>query len=176
MMMMTLLFSICSAQNQDYGRIKGTITWQNNNNPGVTWQLYDAIGAKGDGDAKIYVIPKNFNPASISSEAERNYYKFGESPVNTNLYYAAADAYGNYEITGISPGEYYVLIISQNIKRDINEPRSEDTTCILKQISRNLEQDKLELYTKRYKHTIKTVEIKANATSNINYDFGKTWK
>lgn len=176
MLMITLLFNICSAQNQDYGRIKGTITWQDNSNVGVARQFYDAIGTKGDIDAKIYVIPKNFNPASISNEAEQNYYQFGELPFNTNLYYASADVNGNYEIAGISPGAYYVLIISQNTKRDINKPRSEDITYILKQISRNLEQDNLELYTKKYKHTIKTVEIRANVTSNINYDFGNAWK
>lgn len=160
-----VLFSItCSSMAfaSEYGKIKGTITWQYNN----------YIGTKGDNGAKIYIIPTNFDITSISLEDEKRYYNYGTIPKDTNLFYAKADGYGSYEIDGIPAGEYYVLIISDNVNKDSRAPMSSFTEYVLKKMCRDLRNAGMSYETAVNKHTTKTVQIKVGITTSLSHDFG----
>lgn len=163
---MLIIFAFSSvAFAADYGKLKGTITWQYNK----------FVGTKGDVAAKIYIIPKDFKVDSISVDEEKSYFSFGMTPKNTNLFYAEADGYGNYEVDGIPPGEYYVFIISQSTRRDLTQPLGEYTKSFLAQVARDLDKDGLTFNTKLYKHTIKSIQIRTGITSNVSHDFGNTY-
>ena len=149
----------------DYGKIKGTITWQYNK----------YVGTKGDVGAQIYVIPTSFSPQTISEDDEKAYFMTGKVPKNSMLFYTTADGYGNYEIDVVPAGEYCVFIISMKTTRDFTKPVPEYTKNALKPYIRNWDTIEKGTLVKLHNHVFKNVEIRSGITTIFSHDFGFTY-
>ena len=108
----TLLF----IHNQKPGRLQGLVSWQYN----------EFVGTKPDVGAKIFLFPTR--PHSKIKDEDVVSFALGIIPEeNKNEYYfAKANGNGNYTISNVKPGNYLVLIISENTNRNILD----DTTVM----------------------------------------------
>ncbi|SEF70579.1 Ankyrin repeat-containing protein [Paenibacillus sp. UNC499MF] len=153
-----------NTENKGKGNLKGTITWRYN----------EYIGTKPDIDARVYLIPVNFDKNSITEEQSRRF-TFGYTPDNnTSLYYKSANGYGNFEINSIDAGDYYAVISSSKTKRRSLEPLSEYVVSTLKPLLRDWD-DFSKFFLQMNKHEVKRITIKPNETLNISHDFGYTY-
>ncbi|SDO14827.1 hypothetical protein SAMN04487897_1094 [Paenibacillus sp. yr247] len=146
------------------GKLKGTVTWQYNN----------FIGTKPDVGAQIYLIPTDFDSDSITESEAKLFTLIGSIPENTKLNYVKANGYGNYELNSVPAGSYYVVIVSEKTRRNLNENLSEYVTSVLKPLMKDW--DNFSTFRlKSNKHELKRIEIKTNETLDVSYDFGNTY-
>jgi hypothetical protein len=151
-------------QNVGVGNLKGTITWQYNK----------VIGTKGDVGAKIFLIPKNFDKSKISKSDGELFATIGSVPKDSGLQYVKANGYGDYELSGIQAGKYYLVISSKNTTRNFQEDLSDYVVSTLKPIIPNWDifvQFNLHMN----KHEVKEIEITKDKTLDVSYDFGNTF-
>ncbi|HMM21817.1 MAG TPA: hypothetical protein PKA10_13950 [Selenomonadales bacterium] len=168
LLLLTFLFLLVFGVTADasaYGSLKGTITWQYNN----------YVGTKGDVEAKVIVIPDNINSESISETDGTSLINSGIVPQNSGIFYAEADGYGNYEINGLNPGDYSVLIISNKTTRNSNEPIYDGVKQLLLLFLKSNDKIINNYYIKWKKHTVKKVTIREGVTSICSQDFGNTY-
>lgn len=148
--------------NKITGKVKGTITWQYNK----------VIGTKGDTNATVFLFPKkadftkkDLNLFILTKKATKDNNKIGIFSANVN-------GMGNYEISNVPVGEYYILIMSKNTIGDmtISDFDKERLSNIFSQ--RNYET--LELLLKVNKYKLDTIDIVKGDATDYSYDFGFT--
>lgn len=145
------------------GSLKGTITWQYN----------DYVGTKPDVNAKILLIRTDFDKNTIADE-EAALFALGSAPKDSGLFTAKANGYGNYEIGNLPVGEYHILVVSGQTKRDLSQPIDEYVTSTLQPYARNWEEfSVLGLSANQYE--LSTITIEENQTLDFSHDFGNTY-
>lgn len=148
----------------EFGNLKGTVTWQYNH----------YIGTKPDVNAKVFLIPTNFNYTKYFKPDLGVYSSIGVIPEQSNLYFAKVNGYGQYEITNIPVGTYIAVISSKNTTRNPNDELYIKST--LEDLLGTEAYKDFELFNlKLNKYDWKTVEIKSNQTLDFSTDFGYTY-
>ncbi|GAB1530087.1 MULTISPECIES: hypothetical protein [Brevibacillus] len=145
------------------GSLKGTITWQYN----------DFIGTKPDVKAKILLIRTDFDKNTITDEEEAMF-AFTNAPKNSGLYGARANGYGHYEIGNLPVGEYHIIVVSGQTRRDLPQPVDEYFTNKIKPYVRQWKDFTL-LSLEINKYETSTISIEENQTLDFSHDFGNTF-
>lgn len=145
------------------GSLKGTITWQYN----------DYVGTKPDVNAKILLIRTDFDKNTITDE-KAALFALGSAPKDSGLYTAKANGYGNYEIGNLPVGDYYILVVSGQTKRDLSEPIDEYLTNTLQPYARNWEEFTL-LGLSANQYELSSITIEEDQTIDFSHDFGNTY-
>jgi len=146
---------------EEFGNIKGTITWQYNR----------YIGTKADTGARIALIPKN-----LDKNLDNSFFCSVISQIpqgKDGIYTGKADGYGYYEINDVPIGQYYLLLVSRNTFSSGNIYGWDANT--LKSVFSENDYSSLELNLKIYKYKFTTIEIKKDKTITESHDFGYTY-
>ncbi|TQR39104.1 hypothetical protein [Brevibacillus brevis] len=146
------------------GALKGTITWQYN----------DFVGTKPDVNARIYLIPTDFDKNTITDLEESTFLYETIAPKGSRLYAAKANGYGNYEIGNVPAGEYHILVVSKQTIRNLQEPVDDLTAYTLNPYVRDWESFEAATFL-LYKHVLSKVTIEENQTLDFSHDFGNTY-
>ncbi|WP_052344229.1 S-layer homology domain-containing protein [Bacillus ndiopicus] len=149
---------------EEYGALKGTVTWQYN----------QYIGTRADVDARIFMIPTNYNYKN--HEDAMSLFVLGIAIEESGILSAKANGYGQYEISDIPVGEYFVIIASKNTRRNPDEPidsylKTELSRLIGADNSAKFERSQLLFQ----KHTYSTIKIEKDRTKDFSRDFGYTY-
>jgi len=150
--------------NQETFNLEGVITWQYN----------DFIGTKPDVGAKIFLIPRDFNPTNFKQIDLEGYSMIGIAPKNSNLFYTEANGYGNYKLKNIPVGEYILVVSSKKTTRDPDgEVIIED---ILKErLGKAYDQFFLFNVGDYKNYTWSFIEVQKNETIEFSHDFGYSY-
>ncbi|MED1800828.1 hypothetical protein [Brevibacillus porteri] len=146
------------------GALKGTITWQYN----------DFVGTKPDVNARIYLIPTDFDKNTITDLEEGMFAYDTIAPKGSGLYAAKANGYGNYEIGNVPAGEYHILVVSKQTIRNVQEPVDDLTAYTLNPYVRDWENFEAATFL-LYKHVLSKITIEENQTLDFSHDFGNTY-
>jgi len=156
-----------TADNEKYGKLSGTLTWQYNK----------AIGTKPDVGAKAIIIPKNFERTDDMYLLKLDALTLSFN--NYGIYSTKSDGYGKYIIDDIPTGDYYILLISQNAYNDLSI--REDlivnfwAQAELKDLFGTDIYSKMENSLKLYKHAFDTITIKEGKETIKSHDFGYSY-
>lgn len=150
--------------NKSYGNLKGTVTWQYNK----------YVGTKPDVDAKVFLIPTNFN--YINYNGRLRSFAIGFDDIKSNLFVGKVNGYGTYEISDIPTGQYLAIIVSKNTTRNFTEDVPSYTKDTIEKLlgAEGYEAFKI-MNLNLSKHTWSTIEIKKDKTIDYSYDFGNTY-
>lgn len=160
----TTKLSNTAKKDLGYGTVKGTVTWQYNK----------FIGTKPDVDAKVFLIPTDFNYKS--NKKSLDLFVLGIADGENGLFVGKVNGYGGYEIPDVPVGEYLAIIVSKKTTRNFEEDLSTYTVNTIKNLIgveayTNFELFNLDLY----KHTLSEIEIKKDKTLDLSHDFGYTY-
>lgn len=152
-------------KSNGFGTLRGTVTWQYNK----------YIGTKPDVGAKIFVIPNDFNHNSVNIGVLSSF-AIGVDTNGDNLFIGEANGYGEYQISDIPVGKYFVLISSRKTTRNPYEPihpyLEQKLTYLL---GSNSYKDFADFNLKFPSHEYKIIEIEKDKTKDFSNDFGYTY-
>ena len=149
------------AEVQEYGSIKGTITYQYNK----------FIGSRGDVGAMVVLIKRDLAPGSAHYDFKTGRTGKLTSIINNSVYRVAVDGYGHYEINNIPSGDY-IIIINSCEAWDYSQVIDPGFASLVKPYFDDTYDDFVKNHTCLRKHIVDTISIEPNTTVNYNYDFG----
>lgn len=149
----------------DFGRIKGTITWQYN----------DFIGTKGDVKARVILIPntedvKNYNNIGIALNS-------GSETLKSGIMIAECDGYGKYDFGNNVPiGEYTLVVVSNNAYswNDFFNWTEEEFNKVFSRYLNEIDLEMFRFSVKNKKYELKSVNVEKDKTITFSYDFGNS--
>jgi hypothetical protein len=127
------------------------------------------VGHRGDTGAIVLVVSEKVKslPDSVA---------LGLRPYDLDgVYYAKVDGAGNYTISNIPAGKYYIVVISKNTNENMNNVVGAYSWGKVYSLFSEKGKENALLTAKIYKTRSDTITIYGNRSTVFSYDFGITF-